>query len=125
MLRGAEQWPTTADEVFTGMADWRVAHPRATLRESEEALDDQLAGLRTRMLEDLAVASAQRDLAGLRAEERPPCPQCGARLEARGPKRRRLTTRHNRQITLTRSYAACPQCGSVRFQYTVSRAGSD
>jgi len=114
-MDGSAQWPTTAEDVFTGMADWRVAHPRATLREIEEALDAHLAVLRARMLEDLALASARRDVAGMAEEERPPCPQCGARLEARGQKRRRLTTRHNRQITLLRSYAACPQCGTGLF----------
>ncbi len=37
-MGGQEQWPTTAEAVFTGMADWRVAHPRTTLREIEEAV---------------------------------------------------------------------------------------
>ncbi|GAC1399670.1 MAG: hypothetical protein NVSMB65_17660 [Chloroflexota bacterium] len=97
------------------MAEWRVAHPRATLGEIEEALDAHLAALRARMLEDLALRSAQRDVAGVPEEERPRCPQCGARLEARGQKHRGLTTRHNRQITLTRRYAACPKCGTGLF----------
>lgn len=110
-MEGQDQWPVTAEDVFTGLAEWRVAHPRATLREIEETLDARLAALRARMLEDLARASRQRDVAALPVEERPVCTQCGERLAARGTKQRRLTTQHNKQITLERSYARCPRCG--------------
>lgn len=108
-------WPTSAAAVFSGMADWRVAHPQATLREIEAALDEHLAALRARMLEDLAQASAQTALPALAPEERPRCPDCGTPLEARGRKRRRLTTTHDRTITLDRSYAVCPVCGTGVF----------
>jgi len=111
-VQGKETWPVTAADVFTGLADWRAAHPRATLREIEGALDERLAALRARMLEDLALASARADLQALPVEERLPCPACGARLDARGAKTRRLTTTYERQITLTRSYAVCPSCGT-------------
>jgi YgiT-type zinc finger domain-containing protein len=113
--RSGGEWSATAEEVFTGMADWRAAHPRATLREIEAARDEHLAALRARMLEDLALRSAQTDVAALAPEERPLCPECGARLEARGRKRRRLTTTHERTITLTRTYAVCPVCGTGLF----------
>ena len=36
---GMGQWPVTAADVFTGLADWRAAHSQATLREIEGALD--------------------------------------------------------------------------------------
>jgi hypothetical protein len=108
-------WPTTADEVFSGMAEWRVAHPQATLREIESALDEHLARLRARMLEDLAVQSRQRDVAALPPQERPVCSACGERLEARGQKRRTLTTTYDRLIHLERSYAVCPACGTGLF----------
>ena len=113
--QGMERWSVTAADVFTGLADWRTAHPQATLREIEGALDARLAALRARMREDLALASKQADVQALPVEERPPCPACGARLEARGAKTRRLTTTYERQITLTRSYAVCPACGTGLF----------
>jgi predicted RNA-binding Zn-ribbon protein involved in translation (DUF1610 family) len=113
--QGKEMWPVTAADVFTGLADWRAAHPRATLREIEGVLDERLAALRARMLEDLALTSKHADVQALPVEERPPCPTCGARLEARGAKTRRLTTTYERQITLTRSYAVCPSCGTGLF----------
>lgn len=101
--RSGSEWVATAEEVFTGMADWRAAPPHATLREIAEALDEHLAALRARMLEDLALRSAQTAVRALASQERPACPACGARVEARGRKTRRLTTTHNRTITLTRS----------------------
>jgi len=110
--QGAEQWPVTAADVFSGLADWRAAHPRATFQEIERTLDERLAVLRARMLEDLALASKQADVQALPPEERPACPACGGRVEARGAKVRRLTTTYERQITLTRSYAVCPACGT-------------
>jgi len=113
--QGVEQWPITAADVFTGLADWRAAHPRATLQEIEQTLDERLALLRARMREDLALASRQADVQALPVEERPVCPACGGRVEARGAKTRRLTTTYERQITLTRSYAVCPACGTGLF----------
>jgi len=110
--QGVEQWPITAADVFTGLAEWRVAHPRATLQEIERTLDERLAVLRARMLEDVALASRQVDVQGLPDEERAPCPAGGGRVEARGTKTRRLTTTYERRITLTRSYAVCPACGT-------------
>jgi ribosomal protein S27AE len=112
--RGAN-WAALADEVFTGMAEWRVEHPRATFREIEQEVDVRLAGLRARMLQDVAMRSAQADVSALSAAERPRCPQCGVALEGRGQKVRRLTTNHNQQVALARSYAVCPRCGSGVF----------
>ncbi len=113
--QGKETWPVTAADVFTGLADGRAAHPRATLQEIERTLDERLALLRVRMLEDLALASKHADVQALPVEERPSCPACGTRVEARGAKTRRLTTTYERQITLTRSYAVCPSCGTGLF----------
>ncbi len=113
--QGVGTWPVTAEDVFTGLADWRAAHPRAMLQEIERTLDERLAVLRARMLEDLALASRQVDVEALPAEERQPCPVCGGHVEARGAKTRHLTTTYNRQITLTRSYAVCPACRAGLF----------
>jgi len=52
------RWLQEAAEVLTGMKEWRLRHPRATLREIEEALDERRGKMRARMLEDVAQASA-------------------------------------------------------------------
>ncbi len=41
--QGVGTWPVTAEDVLTGLADWRAAHPRATLQEIERTLDERLA----------------------------------------------------------------------------------
>ena len=38
----AERWHEDAASMWTGMADWRVAHPKATFSEIEAALDERL-----------------------------------------------------------------------------------
>jgi predicted RNA-binding Zn-ribbon protein involved in translation (DUF1610 family) len=109
------RWRELSEEVITGMAEWRVQHPRATLSEIEAALDERLARVRARMLQDTALASAATDVSQLPAEERPRCPQCGHTLEARGQEARTLRTTYDRPVTLRRSYACCPAWGAGLF----------
>ena len=80
----AQRWAGDAESVWIGKADWRAAHPKATLSEIEEALDERLSRVRAHMLADLALASAASDVAGAAAEERPRCARCGEALRARG-----------------------------------------
>ena len=109
------RWRELTEEVMTGMKEWRLAHPKATFREIEAALDERLARVRARMLQDVALASAARDLAGAEATERPPCPECGEPLEHQEMDTRTLTTHYDHTIELTRSYALCPACGARVF----------
>lgn len=109
------RWRELSEEVITGMAEWRGQHPRATLREIEAALDERLARVRARMLQDTALASAATDVSQLPEEERPRCPECGHALEARGQEERTLRTTYERPVTLRRSYAQCPACGAGLF----------
>jgi predicted RNA-binding Zn-ribbon protein involved in translation (DUF1610 family) len=113
--RLAASWHALAEDAITGMAEWRVHHPTATLREIEAAIDEHLAATRARMLQDAALASAAADLAALPLAARPACPACGHQVAARGQETRRLTTHHERTITLTRSRAVCPSCGTAHF----------
>ena len=107
----ASRWRVAAESVWTGMADWRAAHPQATFSEIEAALDERLTQVRARVLADLALASAAADLQGARAEERPCCEQCGVRLQAGGQSERGVVTQGGAEVRLVRSYATCPQCG--------------
>ena len=92
------KWNPLAQEVMSGMKEWRLQHPKATLREIEAALDERLGKMRARMLEDAALASAAADLSQKSAEERIKCPQCGADLAARGHPTRSLTTHFNQAV---------------------------
>jgi hypothetical protein len=51
-------WHHLSAEITRQMCEWRLAHPKATLREIETELDARLSGMRARMLEDLALTSS-------------------------------------------------------------------
>lgn len=110
-----QNWRKLSEEVIIGMKEWRDHHPKATLREIEEALDERLGRLRARMVQDAALASASSDWSEVAPEERPVCPLCATLLVARGKKTRRLQTQGGQEVSLTRSYGVCPTCESGLF----------
>lgn len=107
-------WQALSEEVMRGMKDWRVQHPKATFREIEAALDERLAQLRTRMLEDTLLVSRAADW-NATDQEPPVCPQCGAVLQPRGQETRTLTTHYDQALQLERRYAVCPRCEAGLF----------
>lgn len=108
----AAQWETLAAEVLVGIKDWRTQHPRATFTEIEQELDRALGRLRTRLLEDVALASAA---AGTTAAAETRCPSCGGAVVARGQVTRAVTVTRNHTVTLPRPYAVCSTCGAGVF----------
>ena len=112
----APDWEALAAEVLVGIKDWRTQHPRATFTEIERELDRELSRLRTRLLEDVALASAAAG-GGAGEPEAPEarCPTCGGRLVARGQATRAVTVTHNQTVTLPRQYAVCSSCGAGVF----------
>jgi hypothetical protein len=110
-----EQWQRDAASVWTGMAAWRAAHPKATFSEIEAALDERLNQVRARVLADLAMASPAAELQAASVEERPRCSECGTLLQAGGPSERGVVTQGGAAGRLRRTYATCPQGGSRSF----------
>lgn len=109
------KWEKLSEEVLTGMKEWRLQHPRATLSEMEAALDERLARMRARMLEDMALASKAANWKGEGVESKPVCPHCGATLVSRGRGKRHLQTQGGEEIELERGYGVCPKCGEGFF----------
>ena len=109
------RWQALTDEVLVGMRAWRAAHPRATLRELEVALDERWASARAALLADIVVASAETHVAQSPPSTRPRCPDCGTPLVASGQQTRSLLTHGDQPIPLTRDYARCPACGQGLF----------
>jgi RNA polymerase-binding transcription factor DksA len=109
------QWDELAEEVLSGMKEWRLQHPKATLRQIEAALDERLGKMRARMLQDAALASAAADLRAAQATERPVCRECGSVLVERTVAERQLIPQHNQVLQLARSYGVCPTCGTGLF----------
>jgi len=108
-----EEWSRLTDEILAGVQAWRTDHPRATLYEIEAEVDARMGAARGRLLEAAALAGPGADPSG--DEARPLCPGCGERMQWDGTRPRRLTTVHNRDVTLTRRHARCPRCGTGLF----------
>jgi hypothetical protein len=109
------RWEVLSAEILTGMREWRLSHPKATLREIEQALDQRWYQLRSRMLHDLAVQSVAADWKQTTTTERPTCRVCGTLLILRGKRSRQLKTHGGQQISLERSYGLCPTCKKGLF----------
>ncbi len=110
-----QYWEALSQEVLTGMRAWRLQHPKATLREIEVALDAHFAGLRARMLQDMALQSVAADWKEAGGAERPVCAGCGTPLILRGKRARQLKTMGGQDISLQRSYGRCPACKKGLF----------
>ncbi len=98
-----------------GMTQWREAHPRATLREIEAAVDAQMNQLRAQLIQDLVHMGEGEGWNEAAPEDRPRCERCGTALVARGKQTRFLQTNGGEAIKLERRYATCPQCGQGIF----------
>ena len=109
-------WEALSAEILTGMREWRLQHPKATMREIEAALDERWYRLRARMLQDVALQSAAADWKDNDSEAAPPvCAVCGSPLIRRGKRSRELKTYAGQSVTLTRNYALCPSCKKGLF----------
>lgn len=99
-----------SESVEGWLRSWREAHPQATMREIELAVDERLAMLRAKLVSDLAMQSRLRDIAALPADQRPRCERCGETLLSTGKRRRRMKGPGDQEVILDRSYAVCPRC---------------
>jgi hypothetical protein len=108
-------WEVLSAEILSGMREWRLSHPKATLREIEAALDERWHRLRARMLRDVALQSVAADWKDVAEAERPTCRVCGTALVLRGKRTRQLKTYGGHQIRLERSYGLCPTCKQGLF----------
>jgi hypothetical protein len=108
-------WHRLTAEIMSGMREWRIAHPKATLREMEQELDHRWVRVRARLLEDMALASVAADWSTTPGGQQPACPDCGVPLQPRGTDTRTLQTHGGQDVILERQYASCPACGAGLF----------
>src|SRR5947209_19527760 len=101
-----ERWNAQGEEIFATVAQWRAAHPKATLAEIEHAVDEQMNRLRARMIEQAAQASAAAEG---EANQGRLCEQCGPPLQARGRAKRRRQTHEGPQVEVESTYVSYPQ----------------
>ena len=108
-------WQQLTEALTREMRQWRLLHPKATLRQIETELDARLSRMRARMLEDLALTSTTAVWTEIPAPQQPLCPDCQQPLDQRGAKTRTLQTHGGQDLRLTRSYGSCPACGAGLF----------
>jgi len=107
-----KRWEEEGQDMFAAVAQWRAAHPKATLAEIEQAIDEHMNRLRARMIEQAAQASAAANHDGSQGLV---CEQCGQPLQARGRAKRRWQTHGGQEVEVERTYVTCPQCGGGFF----------
>jgi uncharacterized protein with PIN domain len=109
-------WQVASQAVARELAEWRKAHPKATLSEIEEAVFEAMQKLQAQALGEVVHASAAVDVAAQPADQRTRCLTCGGQLEPRGRQRRRVRpARQRATLDLDRSYAVCATCGAGLF----------
>ena len=109
-------WQAASQTVAHEVAEWRKAHPKATLTEIEEVVFEATQKLQAQLLGEVVHASAAADVATQPANERERCPTCGGQLEPRGRQRRKVRPARQRvALDLQRSYAVCATCGAGLF----------
>jgi NADH pyrophosphatase NudC (nudix superfamily) len=106
----AARWRDVSEELMAGIEEWRLQHPKATLQEIEAAVETRLAELRTRMRQDVVLASQAAEVSQARGPDRPKCPHCGTAVEPRGPRERQVMTHQGQTLRLRRSDVMCPTC---------------
>ncbi len=89
---------------------WRRENVKATFNEIEGVVDQEMARVRAQLIKELVRESEMVDIKRLKPEERPRCPTCGKGLVSWRQHKRTLTTQHEHEIELERSYAYCKDC---------------
>ncbi len=110
-----QDWSSMSEDILSGVYEWRLQHPKATRTEIEVAIDERLARLRTKMLQDAALATPAADWRDAPPDERPLCPHCQTPLQPRGSQPRTLQTHGGRDLVLERGYGVCPACQAGLF----------
>jgi YgiT-type zinc finger domain-containing protein len=107
------QWEKLSTEVLSGMKEWAAQHPKATFAEIERETMKRMVQLQARIMEDIV-----REMEAERAKEPSEilrCPECGAEMQPRGKRKKRMQTQGGQEVTIQRGYLVCPQCGAGIF----------
>lgn len=97
------------DELADKLKAWREANPKATLTEIEEAVEAELAKIRSEWVTELAQAGEKSET------EAPQCPQCGRTMVKNGRRKRHLKSKEGQTLQLERQQWRCLSCGTTLF----------
>jgi len=110
-----QAWLKKSEEILTDIKEWRRAHPKATFVEIEDEVHKRMMQLEAQVLQDAAQESSSREWGRGSSEPAPQCPKCRVPLQARGKQKRTLQGNGGENVTLTRTYGTCPNCGESLF----------
>jgi hypothetical protein len=109
-------WQAASQAVAQEVAEWRKAHPKATLTEIEEAVFEAMQKLQAQILGEVVHASGAADVVAQPIAGPPRCPTCGGQLEPRGRQRRKVRpARQRAALDQECTYAVCATCGAGLF----------
>ena len=100
--------PTDLTNMLKNIEQWKKNHPKATMYEIEQAVEQELDKLRQGLIEQLATEKKEEV-----AETK--CPECGAKMMKNGTKKRRLKGKGNQEVELEREQLKCQKCGLTFF----------
>ncbi|HEY4034175.1 MAG TPA: hypothetical protein VGL94_09460 [Ktedonobacteraceae bacterium] len=103
------------EEIVIGMREWRLANPKAKMRDIEIEARKRGSKLEAHLIEESALTSAAKEWANEPEEERPRCSSCGEPLTARGKHVKKLQATGAREVKLERTYGVCPKCETGFF----------
>jgi len=110
-----QTWRALSEEILAGVKEWQATHPKATFQELEQALHERISRLEAQALQEVALARVASDWRHAPEQDHPRCPTCGTPLLARGKHDRHLQGPGGQDVTLSRSYGTCPNCGVGLF----------
>ncbi len=107
MANADEPQTSGADDTQEAFHQWCKEHPKATLAEIGQALEEHLHRFRRRLLEDeLGPRGSGGNVA---------CPACAGPCEARGQRARQVLLPGDESLRLVRTYVVCRNCGTGHF----------
>lgn len=108
-----ERWKELNEALLSDMKAWRLAHPRATLYEIEEAVSERMEQLKAQLLQASTQMNAQRAGSSPPEEERPRCRMCELLLRERKAQASKPQAKGRTKGAFKAVYGTCPLCGAT------------
>lgn len=115
MGKRKRDWNALYEKASQAIKQWRAANPQATFVEIETKVNEEMARVRAKLMEDLIHESASTEWRDREKADRPKCPVCETALSSNGMQKRGLVTDHGQVVELHRSHGRCPKCGTTVF----------
>lgn len=99
----------SSEDLADKVRQWRHDHPKATLTEIEDTIDQAWAQLRQKIVAELIEETAPQ------AETVIHYPECKATMVKNGKKKRKLVIKGGEEVSIERQQMRCLACGTTLF----------